>query len=127
MKPCCIIGFLLSGNAVVPQAPSGPLSSVPVFSIADVMIWIRNVQGLWEIAVLCRLSSCSGGMLNTQESIKSSKSWDQARDLQVSLSGLREADGPVALCSRFASCCMFANFPGQNSHTGNLVQAIRLI
>lgn len=99
MKPCCIIGFLLSGNAVVLLAPSGPLSSMPAFSIADVMIWIRNVQGLWEIVVLCRLSSCSDGMLNTQKNIKSSKSWGQAQLLQNSLSGLCEADGPVALCS----------------------------
>lgn len=70
MKLRCIIGFLLSGKAVVPLAPPGPLSSTLAFSIADVMIWIRNVQGLWEIAALCRLSSCSDGMLNIKQILK---------------------------------------------------------
>lgn len=123
MKLCCIIGFLLSGKAVVPLAPSGPLSSKLAFSIADVMIWIRNVQGLWEIAVLCRLSSCSDGMLNTQTNIKTQRVGTR-RDI---------SSFPYLACGRqmdqllFAAVCRLLRarkFPRQNSHNDNLVQVI---
>lgn len=52
---------------------------MPVFSIADAMIWIRDVRGLWEIAALSRLSSSFDGMLNTQGNYPTKKEEENRR------------------------------------------------